>query len=191
MRRHFEAAPMLVCGTGERQMERHESKSLTSWVGPPTGGLLTVIPPCMGNRTSLKWLLEHSTVTWREKSRWKKRGRKAVPSHPQARREGNGKLLLTHFIWQLVSCLWISLTRCQATGAKFCRPHSCCIQRKEAARQKGPTWLVLYGPLLRPGAPVLLTGTRHDNPHDGCLPELIPGLRGGEGRALAYSYISF
>lgn len=69
-------------------------------------------------------------------------------SCPQARREGNGKLLLTHFIWQLVSCLWINLTRCQATGAKFCRLHSCWIQRKGAARQKGPPWLVIYGPLL-------------------------------------------
>lgn len=114
---------------------------------------------------------EPSTVTWREKSRGKKRGRKAVPSHPQSRREGNGKLLLTHFIWQLVSCLWISLTRCQATGAKFRRPHSCCIQRKEAARQKGPTWLVLYGPLLRPGAPVPLTGAGHDYSHVVSLPE--------------------
>lgn len=146
-------------------VEWHERKSSSSaaWAGYSTGGLWTIsshsLPhPPRGNRISLLCDLhesaELSPVTWREKSRGKKRGRKAVPSHPQARREGNGKLLLTHFIWQLVSCLWISLTRCQATGAKFRRPHSCCSQRKEAARQKGPTWLVLYGPLLRPGAPV-------------------------------------
>ncbi len=60
-----------------------------------------VIPPTHGNRSSLVQLhesAERSAATWREKSRGKKRGRKAVPSHPQARREGNGKLLLTHFI---------------------------------------------------------------------------------------------
>ncbi len=161
-------------------VEWHERKSSSaSWAGYPTGGLWTIRcnSNSCGNRTSLVRLhesAERSTVIWREKSRGKKRGRKAVPSHPQARREGNGKLLLTHFIWQLVSCLWISLTRCQATGAKFRRPHSCCIQRKEAARQKGPTWLVLYGPLLRPGAPVPLTGASHDYSHVGSLPDHVP-----------------
>lgn len=133
----------------------------------------------------------HSTVTWREKSRGKKRGRKAVLSHPQARREGNGKLLLTHFIWQLVSCLWISLTRCQATGAKFRRPHSCCIQRKEAARQKGPTWLVLYGPLLRPGAPVPLTGASHDDSHDRYHPEHVYLFSRDGIRAVIYNYFFY
>lgn len=156
--------------------------SSASWAGYPTGGLWTTSgsPPLLFllwksnlSRDDMK-AQERSTVTWREKSRGKKRGRKAVPSHPQARREGNGKLLLTHFIWQLVSCLWISLTRCQATGAKFRRLHSCCSQRKEAARQKGPTWLVLYGPLLRPAAPVPLSGARHHCSHIGSLPWHVP-----------------
>lgn len=172
-RSHFQVPPVCILRISVRLMEGHERKSSwASWAGYPTGGLgggnkrHTEIPPRRGNRSSLVRLHEsaaRSTVTWREKNRGKKRGRKAVPSHPQARREGNGKLLLTHFIWQLVSCLWIGLTRCQATGAKFRRPHSCCIQRKEAARQKGPTWMVLYGPLLKPGAPVLLAGSSHDD----------------------------
>lgn len=60
-----------------------------------------------------------------------------------------GSWCLTHLSdnWFLV---WgISLTRCQVTGAKFFRLHSCATRRKRAARRKGLTWVVLYGLGLR------------------------------------------
>ena len=91
---------------------------------------------------------------------------------------GNGEPLPDPLIWQLVSCPGISLTRCQATGAKFSKLHSCPARRMGAARQKSLTWVVLYGggsaapvlELLADWMLLLCSGSRGESHVDGFAP---------------------